>query len=510
MKRKQIISLVLAAWLCVSMLASCTAETEAEASPSVDTATPVETAAEEETIDPNDRSHIQDGVPADVSFDGETVRVLYRATEMGQGGIAVYDVCGTDNSGDYVMDSVWNRNRTVEERLGITLETVASMTANLSAMSNLVKNLVMADMYEYDYINTTGNTSITAGLNGYLRDLSDMPYADYDQPWWWKQTIRDISLDGKTFNYLYSDALIYCYIQTGAVYYNKDLYGSIFGDPDAVYQEVIDGTWTIDRLGELTAAAYNDANGDGIENLGDIFGALKTNDQTCETQHFLQGFNIEMYHYDENDKLIIEFDKERASSAVEKLGNFLNNTAGVQHSDDTIDFSDKYFAAGTVLFLPARLARAIEPVLRDMEDAYGILPYPKLDTAQAEYASLIHDSSTNLCVMRSVPEERLELIGATLEVLSAESYRSVMPKFLETALKVKYTRDELSGQVIDIIVASVRKNPLIEYPGWTSDIFAKCLLKPAIAGSNTFASAYESTVGAAQEKWDKAVEKLSN
>jgi hypothetical protein len=47
-------------------------------------------------------------------------------------------------------------------------------------------------------------------------------------------------------------------------------------------------------------------------------------------------------------------------------------------------------------------------------------------------------------------------MGAVLEALCAESYRSVIPAYYETALKVKYTRDEVSAQMIDIIHDSIR------------------------------------------------------
>ena len=64
----------------------------------------------------------------------------------------------------------------------------------------------MAGSDEYDYIISTGNTNVTNSINAYLRDLSNAPYIDYDQPWWWTDSIDALSLDGKTYNQVIAQA----------------------------------------------------------------------------------------------------------------------------------------------------------------------------------------------------------------------------------------------------------------------------------------------------------------
>lgn len=460
------------------------------------------------TADPNDRSNVKDSVPDGLKYDGETFRILYRGQDDGKGMIELYDVRGTDNVGEYVTDAVYARNISVEERFGITLEITPTNSGDLGQTSTFIRQLVVSGSDEYDYLNTTGNTNITNSLNIYLRDLANLPYVDYSEPWWWNHAIDAVSLDGKTYNYIFGDGLIYCYVQTGVVYYNKAIYENLWGDPDAMYETVMNGEWTIDKMTELTAAAYSDANGDGVENEGDLFGAMKTQNQGEETAHFMQGFKIEMYHRDDEGNLIIEFDKERTVSAIEKLSKFYNETSGVFHSDQGIDSSDKYFAQDYCLFFPARLARAMNENLRSMESPYGILPYPKLDAEQKEYISLIHESCTNYSVLKTVGDKRFEMIGAVLEATCAESYRSVMPMFLETALKLKYSQDAMSGKVIDLVISSVSKNTLMEYTTFSASIIDTCLFNPAKSGTGNFSSAYAKVQPAAQKTWDKAVDKL--
>jgi hypothetical protein len=143
-----------------------------------------------------------------------------------------------------------------------------------------------------------------------------------------------------------------------------------------------------------------------------------------------------------------------------------------------------------------------------MESEYGILPYPKLDAEQEEYLNLIHDSCTNLSVLKTVPDDKFEVVGAYFECIAAESWRSVMPQFLETALKMKYSRDSMSGQVIDLLIATVAKNTLFEYGAYTSNIFSNVLANNAKNGTNNFASSYSSYLSSAQRAWDTTVEKL--
>ena len=506
---KKSVRILAFALICAMLLPAC-AQSGTEQTTDTTAAVADTTVAVETTADPNDRSQVKDNVPEGLTFNGESVRILFRGEDTDTNNICIYDVRGTDNLGDYVTDGVWNRNRTVEDRLDITLECMPLGAGSLSEHAAKVKSIILAGSDEYDYLNVTGNTSITSGLNNYMRDLANIPYVDYEADWWWMDAIEALSLDGKTYNYIFGDTLIYCYIQTGVVYYNKTLYENLYGDPDEMYKLVMDGKWTIDKLAELTASSYSDANGDGVENAGDIFGSMKTLNQGEETPHFLQGFDLNLYTRDEEGKLVIEFDQERCISAIEKLGAYNMNTSGLFHSDEGIDASVKYFAENNMVFYPARLSRVITAHLRDMENPYGILPYPKLDEEQKDYVSLIHDSCSNICVPKTVPDAKFEVVGAALEALAAESWRSVMPMFLETALKLKYSQDSMSGQVIDMVVASVSKNTLFEYKNYCADIFTTALVNNAKNGTNNFASAYRKLGPAAQKQWDKAVANLES
>ena len=89
------------------------------------------------------------------------------------------------------------------------------------------------------------------------------------------------------------------------------------------------------------------------------------------------------------------------------------------------------------------------PKLRDMDADFGILPYPKLDEAQAQYSSTSRDNFDLFVVPIDVKDT--EFTGIITEALCAESYRSVVPKYYDVVLKSKTSRDEESAEMIDII-----------------------------------------------------------
>ena len=500
---KKRIGAILLVTAMLAPLASCAGDTTGTESTDT-TAAVVDTAFVEETttVDPNDRTQVKDNLPENLKFNGDSVRVLYRGDSPAST-IYTHDVGGTDNSGDYVTDSVWARNRSVEDRLGVVFVDTPMNAGGLSSTASFVKQLVMAGTDEYDYLNTTGNTNVTYSLNAYLRDLAKVPYIDYEQPWWWMEAIDALSLDGKTYNYIIGDILVYSYLQTGVMFYNKQIYENIYGDPEEMYKTVMDGQWTMDKLIEMSAAAYKDVDGDGTENLGDQYGCIRA---STVSPHFFVGLDIDMYHRDENGNLIIEFNQEEAALATEKMYKLWSETIGIFKLGTSLDNCAEQFASGNMLFFPGYFSYARNAMFREMEQPYGLLPFPKLNEEQEEYVSIIHSSSTNISVMKSVPDDRMNVIGAALEALCAESWRSVMPQFLDSALKLKYSPDQMSGQVVDLVIAGVAKNTLDEYATFTGDIFKQCLTQPAF-GSANFASTYAKLQPVAQKTWDKAVAK---
>jgi len=467
-----------------------------------DSTTPQVTETTAETT--TDRADYKDSLPDNLNFNGQNVRVIYRSASA----VANYELIGTDNSGDIIFDAVWERNRKVEDRLGIKFAYIDGGVSYQLTYDSVYASL-MADSYDFDYINATSNATILRYLNPYMRDMVGAPHIDFDQPWWWTDAMESLSLQTGVWRWLFGDSMVSCYGNAGAMFFNKALYQNIHGNPDEVYQLVLDGKWTIDKLTELTTGAYKDVNGDGVKDYEDIHGYVKYG-SVSDSDMFYSGFQVRTTSRNEKGVLIIDVDQERATTALEKLIT-LRTAPGVWFDEAakwSADNIAKPFSEGKLLFIAARL-RATDQELRDMQDPYGILPYPKLDEEQKEYKSMIHQAGTSLSVPNTVPNESMECIGATLEATMAESYRSVMPLYLESVLKLKYSQDEMSGKVIDIITAGVIKEPLHDYGGMSQYLLNNIFYFPANQDGN-FASAYAANIDSSKAAWDAKVAEMED
>ena len=472
------------------------------------------TTAPEETADPNARENHMDKLPADLNFGGETVTALFRGeTSYLDGTEGNYwirnDVCGSDNIGDIVSDAVWERNKTVEERLGVKLDWIASEGGSLNGDQQVIKSILTSQDSTYNFFLPTGNTSAETGLAVYMRDLSNAKYLDLSSPWWWEFANEAMSMDGKTKQFIVGDMLLTNLAQTCVLYFNKDIYTNVYGNPDDMYQLTLDGKLTQDKLYELSSGAYNDANGDGVKNEGDVFGILFSANTTEEMAGFVASCDLDLYERDADGNLTITMNNERTITAIEKLYRLLNENDGAWQRTGSIADQAKPFAEGSSLFLGARLISATTATMREMEQEYGILPMPKLDEAQQMYFSGVHNSGTNLCVPKLVDDKRFDTTGAVLEALCGEAHRTYMDAFLETAMKLKYSRDALSGQCIDLVVEGLTKNTLLEYPNNVASIMSTCIFTPIKSNPNAFATSFRKVGPAAQKQWDKAISDLA-
>ena len=148
--------------------------------------------------------------------------------------------------------------------------------------------------------------------------------------------------------------------------------------------------------------------------------------------------------------------------------------------------------------------------MREMQHDYGILPLPKYDESQSGYVTNIQSSATVTCVMKTVPDDRIEMVGAVIEGWASETYRTVITPFIETALKLKYSRDDYSSQVIDIVFDTAGLNFLEMYGGNTGDIYGSAFVNPISSGKNKFASSIAKNIEKAQKALDKYLDTVTN
>ncbi len=491
---KRFITILLLTSLILSSLVSCGGssggtDTTASGEPGETTA-PVETG-------PVSRDKTPDTLPADLDFGGETIGVMF---PQSHGGTADQIDWAAEDTGDLVVSAVYNRQSSVEERLNVKFDVISGDT--VSGWADKVRSEVMAGGGAYDLV--WGPQSVTTPLllDGLYLDLSDAKYIDYSQPWWNTALMDEFTVGGRR-PLLAGDISLSILSYTSCIYFNKEAFSSITGRTDNdLYQLVLDGRWTMDQLAEYCKLCYRDVNGDTTYDDADQYGMGAVTAST--TDHMTYDAGIRCTTRGKDGVPVFTMNNEQTVKYADKLYNLLYNNPGVhvyKATQDTLRITlPNKLMNGEVAFMCGYFYSA--SLLRDMKTDYGIIPYPKLDETIDHYGALVHDSA--MLVSVPVTCDCKDAVMAAIEAIAAENYRTVTPAYYEVALKTKYVRDDISGQIIDMIhdacttdFAYVHNNNL--------NSIGHIMRQLAEAKSADFASTYAKLLPAAEESLAKLV-----
>lgn len=433
----------------------------------------------------------------DLKFDGRTFTVhnsINAATATMQS--SSYLIEGPeDYVGDGASDKAFERNGYVENLLEVDLVfddydygygDVAANIRQLMSTGDTTYDLIINDIFGLAPI-------VTENL---FAKVDDGAYFDFSNPWWYDNFMSDISLNTNVRFMLAGDFFIDLLRTAHALFMNKNVYidnqlGD--GDPNAVYQTVINGEWTLDKFNELISQCYHDTNGDGLKDEHDTFGFVAM-PSWGPVLPFIIGGDPGFIERDAEGYPVIIVNNERSTQLVEKILAAYNNEAnlvGVVEEQPTMDI----FTEGRALFIGyQRLGTLENAQLRDSEAAdLAVLPYPKLDELQKNYVTSAHDTSELGFIPVTVGGERLDFVSAVVEVLCRETYAKVLPTYYEESLKVRYTRDEASAQMIDIIHDNFGNGFPLAYSNALNGIFLKGTFGDTVtANDNSFASRMKS------------------
>ena len=432
------ISLILVLLLTAGAFAGC-ADSEPETDGQITSAETSAESAEEET-DEYTRADVKDNLPEDLDYDGTTF-TLYVASDTGQ---CDYMAGPEEATGDVVPDAIMNRNLSVEERLNINLEFVPDATSSWNTVAKNISTYLLAGDTTFDLYLGQQYGIVSLIVRGGFYNTNELEHLDFSQPWWNTGYMDTISIGKDTRYFMVGDYCINAIQSTHVLYFNKEIYANHYGDANGLYEDVLDGSWTLDNLSDVAAGVYIDVNNNGQTDDADQLG-YATYLAAASVDPFMYLGGIPYSSHDEEGNLTLNLLDERVVTLVDKVVGFFHQPGS---TFVTVENPTTLFKNGTALFLGINTLNS-SVGLRDMEDDYGFLPYPKLTQEQENYHALVAD----IVLLGAVPVTSLNLdkIGAVVEALGSESYRTVIPAWYENALKIKYSRDEISAQIIDIV-----------------------------------------------------------
>ena len=413
-----------------------------------------------------------------------------------------------EETGDIVSDSAYFRNRRVEELLNVKFE-YTELDADYTTCGNNIKKIIMSGEDLYDIVINDLFPLASLAVNGNFLSVAGAPYIDFDKDYWYSDYMTQLSLDGRKMFQMAGDYFIDVLRSAHSLYFYKSLAQNYYGDGDLFYNEVLGNTWTYDKFISYLSACYVDLNGNSERDIDDQYGL-----SVCQIWGPSIAFIIsaDLKYVDVGDDgITLAMNNQRSVTLLEKLYEifYSDATANAEKlkSSDAVNDSLRIFKEGRSMFLGYFRLGSFE-MLRDMEQEVGILPYPKLDDSQEKYVTSSHDT-TEIGVI-PITCTKFDTVCAVLEVLNRETQSIVLPAYYETGLKVKYTRDDMSAQMIDIIHGNIGGSFPLAYGDMMNNVFLKAsFYEPLAAGKTDFASTYAKLEPKAQKSLDKYYAKFA-
>ena len=489
---KKALCLILALLMLTASAAACGGKTEDPAVTTAlvaDEATSASTEATteaipEETVPPE----LQDTLP-DVNFSGETFKVLIRDETK-------YEMTSAEITGDLVKDAVYNREITVEDRLGVNIE-VQTIKGNWDFREDFiahVSNSILSNDHTFDMAMTHNAYLASMILRGLATDLNTLEEIDFSKKWWCQNYVENIAIDGNVYSAM-GDIGVSLYEYLEATYFNKKIAEE--HQITDLYEVVLSGNWTLDKMMEYVKLVGSDLNGDGKYDQNDLFG-LAIDNHNC--RYAATVWQTEITTVGADGRRVFNLPNERYINCYESLYHAIYDNTQVMF-DGSNTYGLKMFTNDQLLFYTERLSRAAS--MKEMESEYGIIPFPKYDESQTEYVSATRDSHSGIMVASNI--QNPALVGTTIEALCMYGYLEITPAYYETTLKLKYLSDETAMSMLDLIRDNVDFDFAILYTVPLSTMYSFYGEKIASA-TPSISGAIKAQAGA----WQKLLTKMYN
>ena len=346
-----------------------------------------------------------------------------------------------EENGDTLNDALYVRTMLIEETFNVKINEILN-----GENEGAVKNAVLSGDSAYDLASVRCTAALTFFKENLIIPFSDVDTIDLTRPYWEQVTNESLTI-GNVAYIAVGSYNIPNYDLAYALLFNKDMMKSnSLGD---IYSTVSDGKWTMDEMSALMKQVVSDINGDGEMTIDDQWGFTSHPKQVLA--NFWIGAGERSIKKDSSDMPYIAMNEERFISVIEKaFATTLDDNKSfiMDKPADVPDECIKLFSEGRSLFMDVSFFY-IER-MRNTDTEFGIIPYPKYDEAQENYYSRISYYIPTV-IPSSVTDP--EMSGAILEALNCESANIVLPQYFEIMLKTKYSRDEESAAMLDLIFA---------------------------------------------------------
>lgn len=430
---KKILALLLALLMLMSVTVACS-KNDGEADESSSESQSVDVSGSEDLYDEN--GYLKDELP-ELDYGG------YEFDMLGWSSPYRDDFWVAEPSLTSVVEtSVYNRNETVEERLNVTLEAtyIAGDYNHQSEFISYVTNTAYSGAdNEFDLICSYSMCGATLAMNGITCNLYDLEYLDFDKPWWPEKVVERSEMGGSLYFVTGDAANSYLYA-LNILSVNLNMLDELHLDDPR--EMVKNGTWTLEKMIEMTKDVGKEADGETGKTAGDIYGYSYYSIVQNDCWLAASGMRISEENSDGVLALTEDFMGEKVHTLLTTVAT-QSKTGDWYHTHDASIYinGNSLFGGVAIDWLDNINAKAIFK--------YGVLPFPKVLEGQEEYYTLLGFNYTNFSVPTNAKDP--DMSSAVLECMGSEAYRYSTPVLFETVVKSRFSSSPIDQDMFEII-----------------------------------------------------------
>lgn len=343
-----------------------------------------------------------------------------------------------EDSEEIVESAVYRRNKEIEAKYGIKITASESSSAGTGTDA---LNSILAGDDAYDLIFSHSRSAFTYAVQGAAYNINDISSINLSNPWWSQDIKNSCDINGHVY-VLDGDFTTEGLASCMSIFFNKRIFDEL--GFDYPYETVRDGEWTFDEFAYYAKKGAADLDGDGVMTPEkDQYGFVSGEWEMPIGILYTGGQRI--FGKNDDGELELTLYNNKTVEIYDEFFNLMDNEACFIAIEGQYS-GGSHFSEGRAMMQAAIMGSAAG--FRNMDDDFGIVPYPKFDDDD-DYASIINGHASLGIIPITVSD--VERTGAITEALCAYGSKYVIPAFYEVSLKTKSARDEDSEEMMDLI-----------------------------------------------------------
>ena len=372
-----------------------------------------------------------------LNYGGTEIRILQKDR-------TIDEMYAEKKIGELINDAVYERNKFVEDYLGVDLvfDSAPASVANYAEFKAKVDAAVASGWDQYHIISNYTYHAPSMIQEGSFLDINGIDPAHHAidlTKRWWNQSFHDESMINGQLYLLTGDITTTAIDWAEVVFYNNTLVKKYMGEDYDILQAVYDWEWTYENFLTMIHKAGNG------EETGEWGYTAPTNSYSLDGM--IMGQAMDLTFRDSYNYPNMNINTRRNIVIGDRLRALYNTDPSAKCAEGQ---GADIFCDGKSMF-QTQVLITVGRTLRSTTIDYGILPPPLYDGTQEEYRIVPQDNYSSLSLLCHVVTA-LPAVTKTLEVMGSESYINLRHCIQEKCYKQRYLRTDPKGQMFDYIV----------------------------------------------------------